>query len=386
GMIGGAHNATRIELVTGSLSAAARKKALMRIASGEAGIIVGTHAVFYDGVDIPQLALVVVDEQHRFGVDQRSALGAQAHTLVMTATPIPRTVAMSVFGDLEVSVLRELPAWRKEVTTMVVPYDKQAWVERVWQRAREEIEKGGRVYVVCPRIDDQDGGAQSFEDDFVINGFTSLDVGGGENAKPLASVMNTAQMLSSVPALEGIGIGVMHGRLSSEEKSAAMNAFSSGQTPVLVSTTVIEVGVDVPEATMMIILDADRFGLSQLHQLRGRIGRGGRAGLCLALTGVLDGTLAAQRLEAFAATTDGFSLAEKDLELRGEGDILGANQSGRRSHIRFLSIIKDADIISAARQSARVLIERDPQLTSLPALADEISRLDEEQADYLVKS
>lgn len=384
GMIGGAENATRIELLTGSLSVSERKKALMRISSGEAGIIIGTHALLYEGVGIPQLALVVVDEQHRFGVDQRSALGAQAHTLVMTATPIPRTVAMSVFGDLEVSVLRELPAGRKEVSTTVVPYAKTAWVERAWGRAREEVDNGGRVYVVCPRIGDGDDDS-AFEENFMASEAEPTE-GEGSQARPLAAVLVIAQQLASNPALEGINIGIMHGRLPAEEKRAAMSAFASGQTPILVSTTVIEVGVDVPEATMMVIMDADRFGLSQLHQLRGRIGRGGREGLCLALTDAQDGSLAAQRLTAFASTTDGFLLAERDLELRGEGDILGANQSGRRSHIRFLSIIKDTAIISTARESARALIARDPHLESLPGLAEEIARLDEGQADYLEKN
>lgn len=381
GMIGSADNATRIELLTGSLSALARKKALMHIASGEAGIIVGTHALLYEGIEIPQLALAVVDEQHRFGVDQRSALGSHAHTLVMTATPIPRTVAMSVFGDLEVSVLRELPAGRKEVSTTIVPYAKQGWVERAWQRAREEVESGGRVYVVCPRIGDGEDDA-SFEENFMAS---EVELAEGQT-RPLASVLATVQQLTSNPSLDGINIGIMHGRLTAEEKRAAMSEFAQGQTPILVSTTVIEVGVDVPEATMMIILDADRFGLSQLHQLRGRIGRGGSEGLCLALTNAQEGSLAARRLEVFASTTDGFRLAEEDLQLRGEGDILGANQSGRRSHIRFLSIVKDADIISAAREGARTLIARDPHLESLPGLAEEIARLDEGQADYLEKS
>lgn len=387
GMVGGADNATRVELLTGSLSVAERKKALMHIASGEAGIIIGTHALLYD-IEIPQLALVVVDEQHRFGVDQRSALGSQAHTLVMTATPIPRTVAMSVFGDLEVSVLREFPAGRKDISTTLVPYARQAWVERAWQRASEEIENGGRVYVVCPRIGDNDDG-KSYEDNFLESNpqdMTEQAPGEQREAKPLASVLATAQKLSTTPALEGIGIGIMHGRLSAEEKHTAMSDFASGQTPILVSTTVIEVGIDVREASMMIIMDADRFGLSQLHQLRGRIGRGERSSLCLAFTGAPEGSLAARRLEAFASTSDGFLLAEEDLQLRGEGDILGASQSGRRSHIRFLSIIKDADIISAAREGARALIARDPELTSLPELAKEISRMDEGQADYLEKS
>ena len=373
GMIGGAEEGTRVVLLTGSMGAAARRKALGELATGRAGIVVGTHALLSEDVAIPKLALAVVDEQHRFGVDQRSALSAGVHTLVMTATPIPRTIAMSVFGDLEVSTLKELPAGRQPVSTTVVPASRQRWVERVWERAAEEVASGGRVYVVCPRIGDEEGepsAASEMEED----------------ERPLASVLDTSQELAANPALAGIGIGIMHGRLKPEEKTAAMDAFSRGEIPVLVSTTVIEVGVDVPEATMMVILDAERFGLSQLHQLRGRIGRGDKAGLCLALTAAAEGTVAAERLNAFAATTDGFELAEKDLELRNEGDVLGASQSGRRSHLRFLSVTRDAELIATAREAAREAVAADPELAAQPALAREIARLDERAADYMEKN
>lgn len=373
GMIGGADEGTRVVLLTGSMGAAARRKALGELATGRAGIVVGTHALLSEDVAIPKLALAVVDEQHRFGVDQRSALSAGVHTLVMTATPIPRTIAMSVFGDLEVSTLKELPAGRQPVSTTVVPASRQRWVDRVWERAAEEVASGGRVYVVCPRIGDEEGEASG-----------ASEMEGDE--RPLASVLDTAQELAANPALAGIAIGIMHGRLKPEEKTAAMDAFSRGEIPVLVSTTVIEVGVDVPEATMMVILDAERFGLSQLHQLRGRIGRGDKAGLCLALTAAAEGTVAAERLNAFAATTDGFELAEKDLELRNEGDVLGASQSGRHSHLRFLSVTRDAGLIATAREAARQAVAADPSLARLPALAREIARLDARAADYMEKN
>lgn len=394
-MLGGGDNTTQVVLLTGSMPAAARREALSALASGDAGIVVGTHALLSDDVEIPQLALAVVDEQHRFGVDQRSALSTGVHTLVMTATPIPRTIAMSVFGDLDVSTLRELPAGRQAVSTTIVPASRPAWVARMWQRAAEEVAAGGRVYVVCPRIEGNDDNstpatdtaastsqARRVDDDEVLFDFDGEVV---ESERPLASVLLTAQELRANPALEGIGIGIMHGRLSPEEKAAAMEAFTSGDTPILVSTTVIEVGVDVPDATMMVILDAERFGLSQLHQLRGRIGRGNKPGLCLAVAGADEGT-AAKRLAAFAETTDGFELAEKDLELRSEGDVLGASQSGRRSHLRFLSVVRDGELIATARKAARETVEADPSLVNEPALAAEIARLDERAADYLEKN
>ena len=279
-------------------------------------------------------------------------MASGVHTLVMTATPIPRTIAMSVFGDLDVSTLRELPAGRAGITTTIVPAANPVWMNRVWQRAREEVDGGGRAYVVCPRIDPEEG---------------------------QASVTETATNLRADSALAGIGIGVIHGQMGQDEKAQAMEEFATGRVPVLVSTTVIEVGVDVRQATLMIIMDADRFGLSQLHQLRGRIGRGSAPGLCLAVTGVPDGTLARARLDAFASTTDGFALAEEDLRLRSEGDVLGASQSGGVSHLQFLSVLKDMDIIEVARTAARHLV-----LEPLPpALADEVALL--ERADYLEK-
>ncbi|MDO4887278.1 MAG: ATP-dependent DNA helicase RecG [Actinomycetaceae bacterium] len=347
-----------VELLTGSMTVAQRRRALARIASGQAGLIVGTHALLSEAVQIPFLGLAVIDEQHRFGVDQRDALASGVHTLVMTATPIPRTIAMTAFGDLDVSTLRELPAGRAGVSTTVVPASKQAWMDRVWQRVAEEVRAGGRAYVVCPRIED-------------------------EGDTPMASVLAVAERLRDEPALNGLAVGILHGRMDPEEKAAAMERFVGGQEPVLVATTVIEVGVDVAQATVMVVLDADRFGLSQLHQLRGRIGRGTMPGVCLAITGADEASLAMRRLAAFASTTDGFALAEQDLALRSEGDVLGANQAGRGSHLRFLSVSRHRDVIEIARQAARALVEDDPQLVRHAELSAAVAQLDEGRAGYL---
>ena len=413
GSIGAPEHAIRVEILTGSLSARHRRESLARIASGQAGLVVGTHALLSDDVQIPFLGLAVIDEQHRFGVDQRDRLAGGVHTLVMTATPIPRTIAMSVFGDLDVSVLRELPAGRAGITTTLVPAAKETWVARIWQRAREEIESGGRVYVVCPRIDD-DAGADSAPNTGSVPNADShassqapgqamadgdvpalLDIDefsqaagprdSATPATPLAAVLDVAEQLRAMPEFGGIAIGIMHGRLKPEEKAATMEAFASGAVPVLVSTTVIEVGVDVPQATLMVILDAERFGLSQLHQLRGRVGRGNKPGLCLAVTKAADATLARERLEAFASTADGFELAEADLRLRSEGDVLGASQSGATSHLRFLSVVNDLAIIDVARSAARDLVSNDPLLESHSALEQAVATLDEGRAQYLEK-
>lgn len=373
GMLGGAEAGTRVDLLTGSLGVKAKREILARIAGGDTGIIVGTHALISDSVQIPFLSLAVVDEQHRFGVDQRDALRSHAdvNLLVMTATPIPRTLAMTVFGDLDVSELTELPTGRQEVTTTIVPAMKRHWVDRVWERAAEEVRAGGRAFIVCPRISPTEEPAD-------------LEASEDDARPPLATVVEIADMLRSHPALAGIGIGVLTGPMSAEEKSAAMADFQSGAAPVLVATTVIEVGVDVPDATMMIILDADRFGLSQLHQLRGRIGRGSRPGLCLALSWAAEGTVADERLAAFASTRDGFALAEKDLELRREGDVLGADQSGVRSHLRHLEIRRDARVIEMAKESAAVLIADDPTLGRWPGLQAAVDEARQQsETDYL---
>ena len=408
GMLGGAERATRVHLLTGSTPAAQRRRVLADLAAGEPAIVVGTHALLSETVQIPFLGLVVVDEQHRFGVAQRDALRERGgvtdpvtgqrhtpHLLVMTATPIPRTVAMTVFGDLVTSVLDELPAGRSPVTTHLVPWSRTSWVEGIWRRAAKEIAAGGRVYVVCPRIEGGDDEPQQGDaaasdadiDDERASGLLALEEPASRPDRPLASVEEWRQRLEAEPALEGIGVGVLTGRMSSEDKASAMMGFASGATPVLVSTTVIEVGVDVPEASMMVILDADRFGLSQLHQLRGRVGRGDRESVCVAVTGVEVGTTAFHRLKAFASTTDGFALAEADLDLRSEGDVLGASQSGRTSGLDLLRVTRDARLIATARRQAERIVDDDPQLREHRDLAAAIvERLDEEAQAFLERA
>jgi len=314
-----------------------------------------------------ELGLIVVDEQHRFGVEQRDKLRSRAlrppHLLVMTATPIPRTVAMTVFGDLETSVLSELPAGRAPIGTHLVGLvEHQAWEERIWRRAREEIDAGRQVYVVCPKIGDEDR-----ED---TDPFDAPPP--DEEARQLASVVATAEYLETVPALAGARLGVLHGRLDAEAKAATMAAFNDGRLDLLISTTVIEVGVDVPNATLMVILDADRFGISQLHQLRGRVGRGGLPGTCLLVTRLEPGHPSRARLDAVARTTDGFELSQADLLLRREGDILGSSQSGGKSTLRLLRVIKDEAVIAKARTDASGIVARDPQLDEYPDLAQAI--------------
>ena len=408
GMLGGAERATRVHLLTGSTPAAQRRRVLADLAAGEPAIVVGTHALLSETVQIPFLGLVVVDEQHRFGVAQRDALRERGgvtdpvtgqrhtpHLLVMTATPIPRTVAMTVFGDLVTSVLDELPAGRSPVTTHLVPWSRTSWVEGIWRRAAKEVAAGGRVYVVCPRIEGGDDEPQQGDapasdagtDAERASGLLELDEPAPRPDRPLASVEEWRQRLEAEPALERIGVGVLTGRMSSEDKASAMMGFASGATPVLVSTTVIEVGVDVPEASMMVILDAERFGLSQLHQLRGRVGRGSRPSLCVAVTGAEVGSTAFHRLKAFASTTDGFALAEADLDLRSEGDVLGASQSGRTSGLDLLRVTRDAQLIATARRQAERIVDDDPQLREHRALAAAIvERLDEEAQAFLERA
>ncbi|MGW5052124.1 ATP-dependent DNA helicase RecG [Actinokineospora sp. NPDC004072] len=382
GQLGAADNATRVVLLTGSMGAAARKQALLDIVSGEAGIVVGTHAIIQDKVTFADLGLLVVDEQHRFGVEQRDALRGRPgetspHVLVMTATPIPRTVAMTVYGDLEVSALRELPAGRSPISTSVVPVsEKPAWLDRAWERIREEVGKGHQAYVVCPRIGDGESA-----DDVAEDGPDD-----GTRKRPPLAVADVAPMLADGP-LAGLRVGVLHGRLPADEKDAVMRAFAAGEIDVLVATTVVEVGVNVPNATVMAIMDADRFGVSQLHQLRGRVGRGSAPGLCLLVTDMPAGTATRERLAAVASTLDGFELAQLDLELRREGDILGASQSGAKSALKLLSLLKDVDIIEAARDVAQALVSADPALSEFPGLAAMAEQLvADDRAEYLEKS
>jgi len=392
GELGAAEHATGITLLTGSLGAKAKRKALLDAQSGEAGIVVGTHALIQDRVGFAELGLVVVDEQHRFGVEQRDSLRGRGgdlapHMLVMTATPIPRTVAMTVYGDLQISSLRELPAGRSPIGTTVVPLaEKPNWFASIWRRVREEVAGGHQAYVVCPRVGDAEP-----KDDADLVGLEAPDIGadsdeGGSARRPPMAVLEVAPKLVEGP-LEGLRIAILHGKMPPDEKDAVMRAFERHDLDVLVATTVIEVGVDVPNATAMVILDADRFGLSQLHQLRGRVGRGSAPGVCLLVTEMPAATAARERLDAVAGTTDGFELAQLDLELRREGDVLGSMQSGRRSGLRLLSLLKHAEIIAKAQVYAGDIVEQDPGLVRHPGLFALVGETvgDEERAAYLDK-
>ncbi len=386
GLLGGADEGTTVRLLTGSQTTAQRRQALLDIASGEAGIVVGTHALLQEKVSFADLGLVVVDEQHRFGVEQRAALtdkaGTPPHVLVMTATPIPRTVAMTVFGDLEVSTLTELPAGRSPIQTNVVPlWEQPGWITRVWARVREEVDAGRQAYVLCPRIDGDEG-------EYGLPDIVDFDDDGNPITAPLnlASVEQTFTDLQLLE-LNGLRLARMHGRLPADEKDQVMRAFAAGDIDVLVSTTVIEVGVDVPNATTMVILDADRFGVSQLHQIRGRVGRGGHAGLCLLVTRAEAEAPGRARLDAVAGTTDGFELSRIDLELRREGDVLGASQAGRRSSLQNLRVLRDEETIVAAREEAETLHAQDPDLRGHPDLAAAVAALEiSVESDFMDKS
>ncbi|MFD0413288.1 ATP-dependent DNA helicase RecG [Streptomyces sp. NPDC127108] len=399
GMLGGAEHATKVTLLTGSMGTAARRQALLDLATGEAGIVIGTHALIEDKVQFHDLGLVVVDEQHRFGVEQRDALRGKGkqppHLLVMTATPIPRTVAMTVFGDLETSVLDQLPAGRSPISTHVVPsQDKPHFLARAWERVREEVENGHQAYVVCPRIGDLDDegtdepkkgkkGKQETKQETKKEAKESA-ADDAEKRPPLA-VLDVAEELAHGP-LRGLVVEVLHGRMQPDDKDAVMRRFAAGETHVLVATTVVEVGVNVPNATAMVIMDADRFGVSQLHQLRGRVGRGSAPGLCLLVTDMPEASPARSRLNAVAATLDGFELSRIDLEQRREGDVLGQAQSGVRSSLRMLAVIDDEEIIAAAREEATAVVSRDPDLEHLPELRTALDALlDAEREQYLDK-
>ena len=385
----------RVRLLAASMGTRAKRQVLKELADGTAQIVIGTHALLSDDVRFNDLGLVVVDEQHRFGVEQRDGLrgpdGALPHRLVMTATPIPRTVAMTVFGDLDVSVLDTLPAGRQKISTHVVPLaEKPAWASRLWRRAREEIDAGHQVYVVVPKIgDDGDGleeGAAFFGASVpTVAGTPGLGGRASSDGKvQLTSVASMHAYLSAEDSLVGVRIGTLHGRMDPAEKTAVMTAFERGEIDLLISTTVIEVGVNVPNATLMIIMDADRFGISGLHQLRGRVGRGGYAGTCLLVTRQEEGGVSRERLDAVASTTDGFELSRIDLAQRREGDILGAAQSGSKSTLRFLRALADADIIERAREDARSVVEKDPTLAKHPSLARTIDRaLDADREAFL---
>ncbi len=388
GLLGGSDAGTRVALLTGSQKSASRRTAMLDAASGAAGIVVGTHALLQEKVDFFDLGLVVVDEQHRFGVEQRDALRAKAgsppHVLVMTATPIPRTVAMTVFGDLEVSTLAELPGGRSPIQTSVVPAGRRpAWLDRVWERVREEVAAGHQGYVVCPRIGEDSAGDESTGEEIDGDGDGPEDA--GEARRPGVAVLDVAPLLIAGP-LAGLRVEILHGRLPPEVKDDVMRRFTAGELDVLIATTVIEVGVDVANATVMVVMDADRFGVSQLHQLRGRIGRGAAPGVCLLVTEADDGTPAQQRVAAVAATLDGFELSRIDLEQRREGDVLGSSQSGRRSSLRLLSVVRDETLIAEAREEASRLVDADPDLAGHPLLRAVVSAAaDDEKAEYLEK-
>ncbi|MEU6329277.1 helicase-related protein [Streptomyces sp. NPDC047049] len=392
GMLGGAEQGTKVVLLTGSMGAAARRQALLDLVTGEAGIVVGTHALIEDKVQFHDLGLVVVDEQHRFGVEQRDALRGKGkqppHLLVMTATPIPRTVAMTVFGDLETSVLDQLPAGRSPIATHVVPAkDKPHFLARAWERVREEVAAGHQGYVVCPRIGDEEDAPKGAKKAAGSKG--AADQAGSpedaEEKRPPLAVLDIAGQLAEGP-LAGLRVAVLHGRMAPDDKDDVMRRFAAGELDVLVATTVIEVGVNVPNATAMVIMDADRFGVSQLHQLRGRVGRGAAPGLCLLVSEMPEASPARARLAAVAATLDGFELSRIDLEQRREGDVLGQAQSGVRSSLRMLAVIEDEEVIAAAREEATALVTADPGLTGYPELRIALSALlDEDREQYLDK-
>ncbi|MFI5779195.1 ATP-dependent DNA helicase RecG [Nocardia sp. NPDC051570] len=386
GELGADERATKLVLVTGSMSTAAKKKALLDAMTGEAGIVIGTHALIQDAVEFHDLGMVIVDEQHRFGVEQRDALRAKAkgdtspHLLVMTATPIPRTIAMTTLGDLETSTLTELPRGRSPITTRVVPARmKPAWVERAWERIREEVGAGRQAYVVCSRIGEEDEDAKG-------KGKKKAKAEQEKEGPTTHAAIDVYETLRTGPLAE-LRVGLLHGRLPNDEKDRVMRAFNDGDIDVLVCTTVVEVGVDVPNATVMVIVDADRFGVSQLHQLRGRVGRGKHAGLCLLITETSPMGTAMARLEAVAGTLDGFELSVLDLRQRREGDVLGSAQSGTARSLRLLSLLDDLEVITAAQQLAREVVEADPGLAKHPRLASMMhAAVDSERIEYLAKS
>ena len=367
-------------LLTGGMRLAARRRVLGLAASGTPCIVVATHAAFSKSFQAPNLALAVIDEQHRFGVEQRETLRRKSerapHLLVMTATPIPRTAAMTWFGDLDISWLTELPGGRKPIRTIVVPEADGHTMARMFSHIRARVDAGERAYIVCPRIDanteDEETPSTSRKRSsrraeeagpMIDDPFDGTDADGSNEPKPpLHSVEEIADRLSALPQFRGIELATLTGRDDDETKRQVMDGFSSGRTPVLVATTVIEVGVDVPQASCIVIFDADRFGLSQLHQLRGRVGRGGTNSWAFLISRAEPDSLAAQRLEVIRTSTDGADIAQADIELRGAGDVLGDAQSGGRSSLKLLRVVKDADMIVQAREQAQALLDADPEL------------------------
>ncbi|GAA1811966.1 ATP-dependent DNA helicase RecG [Nesterenkonia flava] len=358
----------RVRLFTGSLPAAARRQVLLEIASGQADVVVGTHALLGETVQFAELGLIVVDEQHRFGVEQRNALRERfettPHTLVMSATPIPRSVAMTVFGDLEMTVLEGMPAGRSPIATHVVPMSRgPRYIARVWERIAEEAAAGRQTYVVCPSIEPS------------------------SDSTATASVTDMDQRFGQIPELAGLRRGVLHGQLSTEEKEVVMGAFERGELDVLLATTVIEVGVDVPNATLMVILDADSFGVSTLHQLRGRIGRGKtQKNQCLLVTRQPEDHPSVERLQQVAATQDGMALARLDLQRRREGDVLGSAQAGRSTRLKLLQVIRDEELITDAAEHVARLSAEDPEWSRWPQLSAAAAAWSEDDEGYLRRS
>lgn len=393
GTLGADAGAISVALLTGSMSAGEKSRIHEALRRGEIDIVIGTHALIVDDVDFKDLGLLVIDEQHRFGVEQRDALRTRGeltpHILVMTATPIPRTVAMTIFGDLDISILDQLPSGRSPIQTHVIPVQaKPHFLERAWQRILEEVAKGRQGYVVAPRIDKDSKslGVLLDDGDQYLNRAAKLldDEEEAEEKVEMASVEEFYHLLLQGP-LKSIRIAPLHGRMGVDEKDQTMLDFSHGDIDLLVSTTVIEVGVDVPNATVMVILDADRFGVSQLHQLRGRVGRGAHPGLCLLVTRAPEDSPAMERLIAISKTVDGFELARLDLKMRREGDVLGRSQSGTRSHLRLLRVLDDEELILKARSVAQDLLENDPGLDQSPYLAAEVRAMEAEAESAFIE-
>lgn len=381
-------SAVPVILLTGGMKLAARRRALATAASGQPCIIVATHAAFSKTFQAPNLALVVIDEQHRFGVEQRESLRAKAektpHLLVMTATPIPRTAAMTWFGDLDISWLTELPGGRKPIRTFIVPEADGRTMGRMFAHIRHRLDAGERAYVVCPRIDadepaDNDVDVYAESDAMRADGRGAGNTAAGDavaaadddgqQRPPLHSVSEIVARLSSLPQFAGISFATLTGRDDDETKTRVMADFASGKTPILVATTVIEVGVDVPQASCIVIFDADRYGLSQLHQLRGRVGRGGTDSWAFLISRADPDSPAAQRLNVIQGTLDGAKIAQADLEFRGAGDVLGDAQSGGVSSLKLLRVVKDAKMIADARERAAQLLDNDPTLAGQTQLA-----------------
>ena len=393
-------SAPPVILLTGGMKLAARRRALATAASGEPCIVVATHAAFSKTFQAPNLALAVIDEQHRFGVEQRESLRGKAlsgkapHLLVMTATPIPRTAAMTWFGDLDISWLTELPGGRKPIRTFVIPEADGHLMGSMFAHIRQRIDAGERAYVVCSRIDDADetGEGDVLDETMaepmrpVVGDAARSDAGTVAPPRPLHTVVQIAERLTKLPQFQGVRFATLTGRDDDATKQQVMAGFASGETPILVSTTVIEVGVDVPQASCIVVFDADRFGLSQLHQLRGRVGRGGTPSWSFLVSQAEPGGLGEQRLAVIRDTTDGSTIAEEDLRLRGAGDVLGDAQSGGKSSLKLLRVVKDADLIVDARERAEALLAEDPELDGEVELAGAVLDFTRGNETYLTSS